>query len=50
MWRDAFRRLWNERPADWRWKTHFATHDDLFDWWKSNDSAPVVDECQGLFE
>lgn len=57
-WRQLFRDLWEKRSGstlrdgrEWFGDRHFASADEMYDWWKSNESLPKADdECQGLLE
>ena len=60
-WRRSFHRLWNRRAGkimtrgkrkgqQWPGLPGITTPDELFEWWKSGDSAPFDgDECQLKF-
>ena len=57
-WRKAFHQLWERRAGEtmkrgkhkghqWPGLPGITTPDELFEWWKSGDSAPFDgDECQ----
>lgn len=41
---DAFQRLWDSKPSDWKMKQRFSTAIEMFNWWSNEDSS-IPEPC-----
>lgn len=56
-WRRLFHEVWNNRTGSmqknglvWFGDRYFTDADEMYDWWRGNDSLPKTDECQGILD
>lgn len=56
-WRQLFHDVWNRRTGStpkngliWFGDKYFNNADEMYEWWRSNDSLPKNDECQGILD
>lgn len=56
-WRNLFHRVWDNRTGStqkngliWFWDKYFNSADEMYEWWRSNNSLPKDNECQGILD
>ena len=56
-WRRLFHEVWDKRTGInqrdgrmWFGDRHFESADEMYEWWRSNESLPQTDECQGILD
>jgi phosphoadenosine phosphosulfate reductase len=57
LWRNLFHYVWNNRSGSlqrdgriWFGDKYFNSADNMYEWWRSNDSLPRDNECQGILD
>jgi phosphoadenosine phosphosulfate reductase len=56
-WHQLFHYVWNKKTGSiqrnklaWFGDKYFDNADEMYKWWRSNDSLPKDDECQGILD
>lgn len=50
LWRDPLTGELKQVQLIWFGDQYFDNADEMYEWWRSNDSLPKQDECQGLLD